>query len=119
MLIATMLTMGLATFAVGCLPTYQQIGILAPTVLVILRVFQGVGLGGEWGGAVILVMEHGTKERRGFYGSLVQTGAPLGLVAASLAFAAVARLREAEFLAWGWRMPFLASLLLVALGYYA
>jgi MFS transporter, MHS family, shikimate and dehydroshikimate transport protein len=118
MLIATMLTMGSATFAVGCLPTYEQIGILAPTVLVILRILQGVGLGGEWGGAVILVMEHGTTERRGFYGSLVQTGAPLGLVAASLAFAVVARLREAEFLSWGWRIPFLASILLVVLGYY-
>jgi MHS family shikimate/dehydroshikimate transporter-like MFS transporter len=118
MLIATMLTMGLTTFAVGCLPTYQQIGILAPTGLVILRILQGVGLGGEWGGAVILVMEHGTIERRGFYGSLVQTGFPVGLVAASLAFAAVARLPEAEFLAWGWRIPFLASILLVALGYY-
>ncbi len=118
MLIAAMLTMGLTTFAVGCLPTYQQIGILAPTALVILRILQGVGLGGEWGGAVILVMEHGTKERRGFYGSLVQTGFPVGLVAASLAFAAVARLREAQFLSSGWRLPFLASILLVALGYY-
>jgi MHS family shikimate/dehydroshikimate transporter-like MFS transporter len=118
MLIATMLTMGLATFAVGCLPTYEQIGILAPTVLVILRILQGVGLGGEWGGAVILVMEHGTKEGRGFYGSLVQTGFPIGLVAASLAFAAVARLPEGEFLSWGWRIPFLASILLVGVGYY-
>jgi len=95
MLIATMLTMGLATFAVGCLPTYEQIGILAPVALVILRILQGVGLGGEWGGAVILVMEHGTREKRGFYGSLVQAGFPIGLVTASLAFAAVARLPEA------------------------
>ena len=118
MLIATMLTMGLATFAVGCLPTYEQIGILAPVALVILRILQGVGLGGEWGGAVILVMEHGTREKRGFYGSLVQAGFPIGLVTASLAFAAVARLPEAEFLSWGWRLPFLASILLVALGYY-
>jgi MHS family shikimate/dehydroshikimate transporter-like MFS transporter len=119
MLIATMLTMGLATFAVGCLPTYQQIGIFAPTVLIILRILQGVGLGGEWGGAVILVMEHGTNtEKRGFYGSLVQTGFPIGLVAASLAFAAVARLPEAAFLSWGWRTPFLASILLVGIGYY-
>jgi MHS family shikimate/dehydroshikimate transporter-like MFS transporter len=119
MLIATMLTMGLATFAVGCLPTYEQIGILAPIALVIMRILQGVGLGGEWGGAVILVMEHGTKkEKRGFYGSLVQTGFPIGLVAASLAFGAVARLPEADFLSWGWRLPFLASILLVGLGYY-
>src|ERR1700674_4689764 len=118
MLIATMLTMGLATFAVGCLPTYEQIGIWAPTALVVLRILQGIGLGGEWGGAVILVMEHGTREKRGFYGSLVQTGFPIGLVAASLAFAAVARLPEAEFLSWGWRIPFLASILLVGLGYY-
>lgn len=118
MLIATMLTMGLATFAVGCLPTYEQIGIIAPILLVILRILQGVGLGGEWGGAVILVMEHGTIEKRGFYGSLVQTGFPIGLVAASLSFAAVARMPEAEFLSWGWRLPFLGSIVLVALGYY-
>jgi MFS transporter, MHS family, shikimate and dehydroshikimate transport protein len=118
MLIATMLTMGLATFAVGCLPTYAQIGIWAPMALVVLRILQGIGLGGEWGGAVILVMEHGTRAKRGFYGSLVQTGFPIGLVAASLAFAAVARLPEAEFLSWGWRIPFLASILLVGLGYY-
>ena len=118
MLIATMLTMGLATFAVGCLPTYEQIGIIAPILLVILRILQGVGLGGEWGGAVILVMEHGTAERRGFYGSLVQTGFPIGLVAASLSFAAVARMPEAELLSWGWRLPFLGSIVLVALGYY-
>jgi MHS family shikimate/dehydroshikimate transporter-like MFS transporter len=118
MLIATMLTMGLATFAVGCLPTYEQIGIIAPIFLVILRILQGVGLGGEWGGAVILVMEHGTAEKRGFYGSLVQTGFPIGLVAASLSFAAVARMPEAEFLSWGWRLPFLGSIVLVALGYY-
>ena len=118
MLIATMLTMGLATFAVGCLPTYEQIGIIAPIFLVILRILQGVGLGGEWGGAVILVMEHGTAEKRGFYGSLVQTGFPIGLVAASLSFAAVARMPEAELLSWGWRLPFLGSIVLVALGYY-
>ena len=118
MLIATMLTMGLGTFAVGCLPTYEQIGIIAPIFLVILRILQGVGLGGEWGGAVILVMEHGTAERRGFYGSLVQTGFPIGLVAASLSFAAVARMPEAELLSWGWRLPFLGSIVLVALGYY-
>jgi MFS transporter, MHS family, shikimate and dehydroshikimate transport protein len=118
MLIATMLTMGLATFAVGCLPTYDQIGIAAPIALVILRILQGIGLGGEWGGAVILVLEHGTSEKRGFYGSLVQTGFPIGLVAASLSFAAVARLPEADFLSWGWRVPFLASIVLVALGYY-
>ena len=118
MLIATMLTMGIATFLVGCLPTYEKIGILAPIALVILRILQGIGLGGEWGGAVILVMEHGTREKRGFYGSLVQTGFPIGLVAASLAFAAVARLPEADFLSWGWRIPFLASILLVGLGYY-
>ena len=118
MLIATMLTMGLATFAVGCLPTYEQIGIIAPIFLVILRILQGVGLGGEWGGAVILVMEHGTVEKRGFYGSLVQTGFPIGLVAASLSFAAVARMPEAELLSWGWRLPFLGSIVLVALGYY-
>ena len=118
MLIATMLTMGLGTFAVGCLPTYEQIGIIAPIFLVILRILQGVGLGGEWGGAVILVMEHGTVEKRGFYGSLVQTGFPIGLVAASLSFAAVARMPEAELLSWGWRLPFLGSIVLVALGYY-
>jgi len=117
-LIATMLTMGLATFAVGCLPGYETIGLAAPAMLVVLRILQGVGLGGEWGGAAVLVMEHGPTGKRGFFGSLVQTGFPIGLAVASLAFAAAARLPEAEFLSWGWRLPFLASIVLVGLGYY-
>jgi MHS family shikimate/dehydroshikimate transporter-like MFS transporter len=116
MLMVTMFVMGLSTFLIGLLPTYGQIGILAPVLLVLLRVVQGIGLGGEWGGASLLVLEHAPPGRRGFYGSLVQAGFPLGLVTSSGVFAVVSLMPEAQFLAWGWRIPFLISILLVALG---
>ncbi|MBV8407728.1 MAG: MHS family MFS transporter [Alphaproteobacteria bacterium] len=116
MLMVTMFVMGLGTFLIGLLPTYSQIGILAPILLVLLRVVQGIGLGGEWGGASLLVLEHAPQGRRGFYGSLVQAGFPLGLVTSSGVFALVSLMPEGQFLAWGWRIPFLISILLVALG---
>jgi MFS transporter, MHS family, shikimate and dehydroshikimate transport protein len=116
MLMITMFVMGLGTFLIGLLPTYNQIGILAPILLVVLRFVQGVGLGGEWGGASLLVLEHAPPGRRGFYGSLVQVGFPLGLVTSSGVFALVTMMPEGQFLAWGWRIPFLISILLVALG---
>jgi MHS family shikimate/dehydroshikimate transporter-like MFS transporter len=116
MLMLTMIVMGLGTFLIGVLPTYERIGIWAPALLVALRVIQGVGLGGEWGGASLMVLEHAPSHRRGFYGSLVQVGFPLGLVTSSGVFTLVTMLPDADFRAWGWRIPFLVSIVLVALG---
>jgi MHS family shikimate/dehydroshikimate transporter-like MFS transporter len=116
MLMLTMIVMGLGTFLIGVLPTYAQIGIWAPALLVVLRVIQGIGLGGEWGGASLMVLEHAPAHRRGFYGSLVQVGFPLGLVSSSGIFALITMMPDAAFHAWGWRIPFLVSIVLVALG---
>lgn len=118
MLSLTIIIMGLGTFLIGCLPTYAQIGIWAPILLVALRLVQGIGIGGEWGGAVLMVVESVPPGRRGFFGSLVQLGYPLGVVTSIGAFALAGLLPEAEFLAWGWRLPFLASALLVAVGLF-
>jgi MHS family shikimate/dehydroshikimate transporter-like MFS transporter len=116
MLLLTMMIMGLGTFLVGLLPTYNQVGILAPILLIILRFIQGLALGGEWGGASLMVLEHAPDGKRGFYGSLVQVGFSLGLVTSSGVFALVTMMPEASFLSWGWRIPFLVSILLVAVG---
>lgn len=116
MLMMTMIVMGAGTFLIGLLPTYSQIGIWAPILLVVLRFIQGLGLGGEWGGASLMVLEHAPVHRRGFYGSLVQVGFPLGLVTSSGIFAIVTKMPEADFLAWGWRIPFLISIVLVGVG---
>jgi MFS transporter, MHS family, shikimate and dehydroshikimate transport protein len=116
MLILTMFIMGLGTFLIGLLPTYATIGIWAPVLLITLRLVQGIGLGGEWGGAALLVLEHAPADKRGFYGSLVQVGFPLGLVLSSLAFAVASKLPEADFLSWGWRVPFLLSAILFVIG---
>jgi MHS family shikimate/dehydroshikimate transporter-like MFS transporter len=116
MLMLTMMVMGVGTFLIGLLPTYSQVGILAPVLLVVLRFVQGFGLGGEWGGASLMVVEHAPAGQRGFYGSLVQVGFPLGLVTSSGVFALATLMPEAQFLAWGWRIPFLLSIVLVALG---
>jgi len=116
MLVLTLFIMGLSTFLIGLLPTYQSVGVLAPILLIALRVVQGIGLGGEWGGASLIVLEHAPAARRGFYASFVQIGFPVGLVLASLAFALASKLPSAEFLAWGWRIPFLISIALLALG---
>jgi MHS family shikimate/dehydroshikimate transporter-like MFS transporter len=117
-LLVTMATMALGTFGIGLLPTYGQIGLWAPILLVVLRVVQGIGLGGEWGGASLVVLEHAPARRRGLYGSLVQVGFPLGLVAASGAFALAGLLPEVAFRAWGWRVPFLASAVLLLIGWF-
>jgi MHS family shikimate/dehydroshikimate transporter-like MFS transporter len=118
-LLITMLVTALGTFAVGLLPTYDQVGIWAPILLVSLRLIQGIGLGGEWGGASLMVLEHAPARQRGLYGSLVQIGFPLGLVASYGAFALVTGiLSDADFKAWGWRIPFLLSVLLLAVGAY-
>lgn len=117
MLVVCLLTMGVATVLIGLLPTYAQIGIWAPILLVLLRVMQGIGVGGEWGGAVLMVVEYAPAHRRGFYGGFVQIGVPAGLILANLSFlAVVAWVPEAEFLRWGWRIPFLLSALLVVVG---
>jgi MHS family shikimate/dehydroshikimate transporter-like MFS transporter len=118
MLTLTMIIMGGGTFLIGLLPTYEQIGIFAPVLLIFLRLLQGIGIGGEWGGAVLMVIESGDQKRRGFLGSLVQVGFPLGMVLATIVFAAVSKLPESDFLAWGWRVPFLISCLLVGVGMF-
>jgi MHS family shikimate/dehydroshikimate transporter-like MFS transporter len=116
MLVLTLFIMGLSTFCIGLLPTYARIGVMAPILLVLLRIVQGIGLGGEWGGASLMVLEHAPADRRGFYSSFVQIGFPIGLVLATLVFASVAKLPEADFASYGWRIPFLGSIVLLAVG---
>ncbi len=116
MLVLTLFIMGLSTFCIGLLPTYDSIGVFAPILLILLRVIQGIGLGGEWGGASLMVLEHAPAENRGFYTSFVQIGFPIGLVLATLVFALVSKLPDAEFAAYGWRIPFLVSIVLLAIG---
>lgn len=116
MLVLTLVIMGVATFLIGLLPTYEQIGPWAAAALVILRIAQGFGVGGEWGGAVLMAVEHAPRGSRGFYGSWPQIGVPAGLLLSTAVFAAFARLPEDQFLAWGWRIPFLISILLVVVG---
>ncbi len=117
MLVLCLLSMGLATVLIGLLPTYQQIGIWAPILLVLLRVIQGFGVGGEWGGAVLMAVEYAPPSRRGLYGGFVQIGVPAGVILSNLAFLAVfAWVPEQHFMSWGWRIPFLLSAVLVIIG---
>jgi MHS family shikimate/dehydroshikimate transporter-like MFS transporter len=116
MLVLTLFIMGLSTFCIGLLPTYASIGVLAPILLIVLRVVQGIGLGGEWGGASLTVLEHAPAEKRGFYASFVQIGFPIGLVLASLVFALVTKMPDADFASYGWRIPFLISIVLLGVG---
>jgi metabolite-proton symporter len=119
MLLLSLVTMGAATFAIGLLPNYEAIGVAAPILLLTLRIIQGLALGGEWGGAVLMVVEHAPTKKRGFYGSLVQVGVPGGTLIANLVFLIIASNTSEETLTdWGWRVPFLASALLVAIGLY-
>ncbi len=119
MLVLSLLIMGVATFLIGVLPTYASIGVVAPLLLVVLRFAQGIGVGGEWGGAVLMSVEHAPKGKRGFYGSWPQMGVPAGLLLSTAVFAIVqARTSEAAFMAWGWRIPFLVSALLVGVGLF-
>lgn len=117
-LVITLMMMGLSTFLIGALPTYHQVGVLAPVALVVLRFIQGFGVGGEWGGAVLLAVEHGHDRRRGLYASSAQTGVPAGMLLANGAFAAVSALPEEQFLSWGWRVPFLAGVILLGIGLF-
>ncbi|HWV94931.1 MAG TPA: MFS transporter [Vicinamibacterales bacterium] len=116
MLVLTLVVMGVATFLIGLLPTYEQIGPWAAVGLVLLRVAQGFGVGGEWGGAVLMAVEHAPPGTRGYYGSWPQIGVPAGLVISTAVFAVFSRLPEEQFLSWGWRVPFLLSALLVIVG---
>lgn len=117
-LLVTLILMGAATAAIGALPTYARIGIAAPAALVVLRFLQGFALGGESIGALLLTVESAPDRRRGLFGALIQGAGPVGVILASAATAAVARLPEADLLSWGWRLPFLLSLVLVAIGVY-
>ena len=108
-LLATALIMGLGTLAIGLLPAYGSIGVWAPVLLVVLRLLQGLGIGGEWGGASLVALEHAAAGRRGLIGSLPQMGSPMGLLLSTLAFAVVDRMDPDSFAAWGWRVPFLIS----------
>jgi metabolite-proton symporter len=117
-LVATLLLMGVSTLLIGFLPSYHQIGAAAPLTLIALRFLQGVGVGGEWGGAVLLAIESGHRGRRGLLASWPQVGVPLGLLLSTGAMALCERtLSSADFLAWGWRLPFLASALLIVVGF--
>jgi len=118
MLVITLIIMGVATCAIGLLPTYAQIGIWAPILLVVLRLVQGFGVGGEWGGAVLMAVEHAPAGKRGYYGSWPQMGVPAGLVLSTVVFTIFQAMPEEQFLAWGWRIPFLLSVVLVAVGLY-
>ncbi len=115
-LVITLLMMGVVTVCIGLLPTYAQIGALAPVLLVLLRIVQGIAVGGEWGGAVLMAGEHAPKGRRNFFASFAQLGSPAGLILSLLAFSAVTRLPEDALMSWGWRLPFLASALLLLVG---
>ena len=116
MLIWTLVIMGVGTAAIGLLPSYDAIGVWAPVLLVVLRILQGIGVGGEYGGAVLLAVEFAPPERRGFFGSFAHIGVPGGLFLASGAFALASQLPDEAFLAWGWRACFLLSVVLLAIG---
>jgi metabolite-proton symporter len=117
-LIITLLLMGIATMLIGVLPTYSSIGIWAPILLVTLRILQGFGAGAEYGGAVTMTAEHAPRGRRGFYASLPTTGVIAAILLSSAVFALFSGLPEEQFLAWGWRVPFLLSIVVVAVGLY-
>jgi len=117
-LVVTLMIVGLSTFCMGLLPTYDMVGVWAPVLLVVLRFVQGLGVGGEWGGAVLMVAERGNPRWRGFSASWVQAGAPVGLLLATGVFGLVSLLPEDQFLAWGWRVPFLLGIVLTGVGLF-
>jgi MFS family permease len=118
MLVITLLVMGGATFLIGLLPTFQTAGILAPILLVTLRFLQGFAVGGEWGGATLMAVEHAPEESRNFYASWPQMGAPAGLVLSTAVFTIFSSLPDEQFFAWGWRIPFLLSIILIGVGLF-
>ncbi|MBV2179646.1 MAG: MHS family MFS transporter [Castellaniella sp.] len=118
MLLITLVMMGVPTILIGLIPSYDSIGYWAAVLLVMLRFLQGVAVGGEWGGAVLMAVEHAPEGKKGFFGSLPQAGVAPGLLLSSLAMAAVAALPEEQMLSWGWRLPFLASVVLLLVGWF-
>ncbi len=118
MLVVTMMIMGLATFTMGLLPTYDTIGVAAPLMLVALRMLQGIGLGGEWGGAVLLCVEHAPEGKRGWYSSWPQLGVPIGLLLSTASVRLLGGLGDDALVEWAWRLPFLFSVVLVAIGLF-
>lgn len=117
-LVLTLCIMGLSTFLIGLLPTYEQIGVWAPILLVLLRILQGVAAGGEWGGGVLIISENAPPRRRGFYSAWSQVGVAGGFVLSAGAFYLAQRLPHEQFMSWGWRIPFLISIVIFALGIY-
>ncbi|MCK9917186.1 MULTISPECIES: MFS transporter [Microbacterium] len=118
-LVLTLILMGAATALIGLLPTYSAIGIGAPLILILLRVLQGISAGGEWGGAVLMAVEHAPRTKRGLFGASPQIGVPIGLLLASGVMALMALIARGDaFLAWGWRVPFLLSIVLIFIGYW-
>jgi MFS family permease len=117
-LIATLLLMGVATFLIGVMPTTSQIGLSAAVILIVLRTCQGLGVGGEWGGSVLMSMEWGSVKRKGFLASWPQFGVPVGLLISTIVVAASSAATGSNFLVWGWRIPFLLSIVLVGIGLY-
>ncbi|WP_345602886.1 MFS transporter [Pseudonocardia adelaidensis] len=117
-LITTLLIMGIGTALIGVLPGYESIGVTAAVLLTVLRLLQGIAVGGEWGGSVLLAMEWGSRKRRGLYASWPQLGVPIGLLLSTAMVQLMSSLTGPDFLTWGWRVPFLASILLIAVGLY-
>lgn len=118
-LVATLLLMGVSTLLIGFLPSYDQIGIAAPILLVALRILQGIGVGGEWGGAILIAMESGHRSRHGLLASFPQAGVPIGLLLSTGVMALCERsLSPSDFMEWGWRIPFFASFLLIVVGFW-
>ena len=118
MLVMTLLLMGIATALIGALPTYTQIGMLAPILLVLLRILQGFSAGGEWGGAALMSVEHAPPGKRGFFGAYPQIGVPVGMILATATMWVItSSLTEEQFLTWGWRVPFIFSIVLIVIGY--
>jgi len=118
-LVVALMMMGAATTLIGFLPTYASIGIAAPLILVLLRFVQGLAIGGQWGGAMLLVTESAPAEKRGWYGAYAQAGAPVGVILANLAFIGVSSsMTDEAFMDWGWRLPFIASIVLIGISMY-
>lgn len=115
-LVITLSLMGSATVMIGLLPTYDQIGIWAPILLILMRIIQGIGIGGEWGGALLLAYEYAPEKRKGFFGSIPQAGVTIGMLMATFIVSLMTMFSEEQFLSWGWRIPFLMSAVLVLVG---
>ena len=118
-LVVALMMMGSATTLIGLLPTYGTVGVAAPLLLVLLRFVQGLAIGGQWGGAMLLVTESAPADKRGWYGAYAQAGAPVGVILANLAFIGVSmNMSDEAFMSWGWRLPFIASIVLIGISLF-